>query len=178
MDDYCQIGLTPEEYAAEKLGIPDLSELKTKKQSKVIRKFKEDQNEELCKFLEDEYVQYKYWDLQILTEFSDAIEIARNAYVKTTALLYMITPSVEEGLSFEEASDKSAKRFDRKLTQTEKAAFYRFTTLLKKSKSAGEKADESKKIADLEASVASKDQQIAELEKKLKKVKDCKHFNW
>ena len=57
MNDYCQIGLTPEEYAAEKLGIPDLSELKTKKQSKVIRKFKEDQNDELCKFLEDEYVQ-------------------------------------------------------------------------------------------------------------------------
>ena len=57
MNDYCQIGLTPEEYAAEKLGIPDLSELKTNEQSKVIRKFKEEKFEELSKFLEDEYVQ-------------------------------------------------------------------------------------------------------------------------
>ena len=80
----------------------------------------------------------------------------------------MIAPSVEEGLSFEEASYKSAKRFDKKLTQTEKAAFYRFTTLLKKSESAGENADESKKIADLEADF------LAEIEKSKRELKSLK----
>ena len=54
MDDYCQIGLTVEEYAAEKLGIPELSELKAKKQTKVLNKYKEDQLEILQKFVEDE----------------------------------------------------------------------------------------------------------------------------
>ena len=54
MDDYSQIGLTVEEYAAEKLGIPELSELKAKKQAKVLNKFKENQLEMLQKFVDDE----------------------------------------------------------------------------------------------------------------------------
>ena len=54
MDDYSQIGLSPEEYASEKLGIPNLSELKAKKQTKVLNKFKEDQQDVIIKFQEDE----------------------------------------------------------------------------------------------------------------------------
>ena len=54
MDDYSQIGLTVEEYAAEKLGIPELSELKAKKQTKVLNKYKKDLLAALEKFVDDE----------------------------------------------------------------------------------------------------------------------------
>ena len=90
------------------------------------------------------------------TNFSNAIKIARQEYVNTTALLHMVLPSIEEGLSFEEAAEKSAKRFDKKLSDTEKAAFYRLSVLVRKVNSADEKSDDSEKIQELEATVASK----------------------
>ena len=52
MDDYSQIGLTVKEYAAEKLGIPELSELKAKKRTKVLNKYKKDLLEALEKFVD------------------------------------------------------------------------------------------------------------------------------
>jgi hypothetical protein len=102
--------------------------------------------------------------------FSKAIKVARQEYVNTTALLHMVCPSIEEGLSFEEAAEKSGKRFDKKLSETEKAAFYRLSFLVSKVNSADEKSDDSEKIQDLEATVASKTKKIKELEAKLKKV--------
>jgi len=54
MDDYCKIGLTVEEYAADNFRISELSKEKPKKQVKVLNKFKEQQFEILEKFVEDE----------------------------------------------------------------------------------------------------------------------------
>jgi len=82
----------------------------------------------------------------------------------------MICPSIEEGLSFEEAAEKSGKRFDKKISDIEKAMFYRLSVLVSKASSSEEKSNESEKIEELEATVASKIKKIKDLEGKLKKV--------
>ncbi|CBY14447.1 unnamed protein product [Oikopleura dioica] len=154
MDDYCKIGLTVEEYAADNFRISELSKEKPKKQVKVLNKFKEQQFEILEKFVEDD----------------KAIKIARQKYVNTTSLLHMICPSIEEGLSFEEAAEKSGKRFDKKISDIEKAMFYRLSVFVSKANSSDEKSNKSEKIEELEANVASKIKKIKDLEGKLKKA--------